>query len=69
MVEKIKADVDILLFVLTVKKSFLIYFAKIELSFNFETKSSLFTSVFIFSTISQIVKKNFMYFRHKHVDT
>ena len=34
------------------EKYFLVYFAKIELFFLFETKSSLSTSVFIFSTIS-----------------
>ena len=57
MVEKIKTDVDGLLFVLTVKKNFPIYFAKFELFFNLDTKSSLFTSIFIFSTISQIFKR------------
>ena len=54
MVEKIKADVDRLLLVLTMKKNVPIYFAKIQLS----------TSVFIFSTKFP----NFMYFGHKHVE-
>ena len=59
MVEKIKTDVDKLFFFFTVKKNFPIYFAKIELLFNFETKSSLSTSVFIFSAISQILNRKF----------
>ena len=54
-----KTDVERLLFVLTVKKKFSIYFAKIELLFHFETKSSLSTSVFIFSTISKIFKSQY----------
>ena len=58
IVEKIKTDVDKLLLVLTMKIFFSIYFAKIELFLNFETKRSLSTSVFIFSTISQILKRN-----------
>ena len=37
--------------------------------FIFWTKSTLSTSVFIFSTISQILKQNFTYFGHKHVKT
>ena len=53
MVEKI-TDVDRLLFVMMIKNEFPIYFAKIELFFNFEIKSSLSTSVFIFSNISKI---------------
>ena len=58
MVKKIKTDVDKLM-ILTMKHEFSIYFAKIELFFSFETKSSLSTSVFISSTISQISKKKF----------
>ena len=38
---------------------FSVYFAKTELFFIFGTKSSLSTSVFIFSTISQILKTKF----------
>ena len=53
MVEKIETDVDQLLLVLTMNTIFPIYIAKIELFFNFETKSSLSTSVFIFTTIFQ----------------
>ena len=48
-------DVVRLLLVLTIKK-FPIDIAKIKLFFNFGTKSSLSTSVFIFSTIFQIKK-------------
>ena len=67
MVEKIETDVDKLLLVLPVKKNVpissilekYICFAKIELLFYFETKSSLFSSVFMFSTISQILKRKF----------
>ena len=58
MVEKIKTDVDRLLLVSTMKKQCPIYFAETELFFNFETKNSLSTSVFIF-TISQISKIKF----------
>ena len=57
MVEKIETDVDKLLLVLTMNRIFPIYIAKIELFFNFETKSSLSTSIFIFTIISQILKK------------
>ena len=52
MAEKIKTDVDSLLLMLIMKTNFPIYFAKIELFFNFKTKISLSTSVFIFSIIS-----------------
>ena len=62
LAENIKTDVDRLLLFLTIKQNFPIYFAKIELFFNFETKSSLPTSVFIFSTISQIFKRKFYEF-------
>ena len=55
MLEKIETDVDRLLLVLTMNKNVPIYFAKIELSFNFEIKSSLFTSVFVFSAVSKIL--------------
>ena len=59
MMEKIKTEVDRLLLVLTIKRIFPIYFAKIDLFFNFESKSSLSTSVFILSTIFQILKGTF----------
>ena len=58
MVEKIKTDVDRLLLVSTIKTYFPIYFAKTEL-FNFETRSTLSTSLFILSTISQILNRTF----------
>ena len=35
------------------------YFDKIELFFNFEIKSSLSTSIFMFPTISKILKRKF----------
>ena len=70
MVEKIKTYVGRLLLVLTTKINFPIYFAKIELSFNFETKSSLPKFSFIFFTISQIFEgKFYVFFRYKHVET
>ena len=59
MAEKIKTDIDRLLLVLLMKTNFPIYFAKIELLFNFETKSSLSTFVFIFSAISEILETTF----------
>ena len=41
-----------------------------ERIFNFETKISLSTSVFIFSAISQIKKKKIlMNFGHKNIET
>ena len=65
MLLKIKSDVDRLLLVLTVKEHFPMYFAKIEHFLYFETKSSLSTYEFIFSTIS-LLKQKFMYFGQKH---
>ena len=59
MVEKIETDVYRLLLVLKMNKNFPIYFAKIEISFNFEIKSSLSTSVLVFSTLTQILKRKF----------
>ena len=38
MVEKMKTDVDRLLLLLTMKKTFPIYFTKTELFFNFRTR-------------------------------
>ena len=55
-------NVDKLLLVLTMNTIFAIYIAKIELFFNFETKSSLSTSIFIFTTISQILERKFYLF-------
>ena len=52
-------DVDRLLLVLIMKTNFPIYFAKIELFLNFETKSSLSASVFIFSNILEIFEIKF----------
>ena len=68
MAENIKTDVDKLFLVLKMENKFPIYFAKIEIVFNFEFKKSLSTSIFIFFTISQIKKKNFLYFKQKHVE-
>ena len=59
MVKKIKTDVDRLLLILIIKIKFTIYFAEIELFFNFETKSSLSTFVSIFSNISKICETKF----------
>ena len=59
MLEKIKTDVDGLLSVLIMKTKISVYFAKIKLFFIFETRNGLSTSVFIFSTISQILKTKF----------
>ena len=68
MLEKIKTYVDELLLILMMKKEIPICFAKIELFFNFETKSSLrpFLSPLIFP---KLWKQNFMHFGHKHVET
>ena len=49
---------QILLLFLIMKNKFLIEFAKIELFKIFQTKSCLFASVFILSTISQILDTN-----------
>ena len=46
-----------------------IYFNKIELFFSFGIKISLSTSLFTFTTISPILKKNVIYLGHKHVKT
>ena len=59
MPEKIKTDVNKLLLVLIMKTNFPIYFSKIELFFNFETKSRISTSVSIFSNISEILETKF----------
>ena len=59
MAEKIRIEVDRILWVLIVKTNFPIYFAKIELFFNFETKSSLSKSVFIISNIPEILEPKF----------
>ena len=57
MVEKIKADVSRLFLVTTIKKKISDIFCENWTSFNFDTKISISTSVFIFSTISQILKR------------
>ena len=59
MADKIWSDEDGLLLVLAMNKNFPIYFVKIEFFFNFDTKTSLPTSVFIFSTIPQILNRKF----------
>ena len=59
MIEKIKTDVDRQLSVFPMKKHFPIYYAKIGLFFYFVTKSSLSTSVFIYSKISQILETKY----------
>ena len=56
MLERIKTDVDGLLLFLIMKQKLSIYFSEIGLSFNFETKSSLFTSDFIFFNIFKILE-------------
>ena len=58
MLEKIKIDVVRLILVLIIKK-YLVYFAKIQLFFIFETKSILSTFVYIIYTISQTLKTKF----------
>ena len=58
MAEEITTDVDILLLVLQMKKNFRYILIKLNV-LNFETKSSLSTTVFMFSTISQILKCKF----------
>ena len=55
MTEKIKTDVDRLLFVLTMKKNFPIHFSEIEF-LKLKLKSM---SAHIFSSISQISKTKF----------
>ena len=67
MAEQIKTDVDTLLLVLIMKTNFPIYFAKIELFFNFETKRGLSASVSSL-TFPKFWKRNFMHFGHKHVE-
>ena len=58
MIEKIETNVDRLLSVSKLNKNFG-YIAEIELFFNFEIKSSLSTSIFILSIVSQILKRIF----------
>ena len=60
MINKVKLDVDILL----LKKKILIDFAKIEIFIIFQTKSSLSTSSFIFSTIYQILKTKYEFWAY-----
>ena len=55
-------DVVKVLLVLTMNTIFPIYITKIELFLDFETKSSLSTSVFICTTISKILKRKFYLF-------
>ena len=70
MVEKIKRNVDRLLLVSKMKKSSSLTKYIGNFFFTVKTKISQSTSVFIFSTISQIIKKqNFMYFEYKRVET
>ena len=70
ILEKIKTNVDRLLLVWKLKKfNFSEYFG--NFFFIIKTKSSLSTSVFIFSTISQILETTFniLYFGHKLLET
>ena len=60
MVVKIKTDVDRLVFVLRVKQNVPVYFAKIKLFLKFRNQKQ---SVFIFYTISQILKRKFYVFQ------
>ena len=69
MVEKIKTEVDRVLLVLNMKKNFPIYFTKIELFLNFETESSLSIPVLPYIPFFKFWKENFIYFKHKHVET
>ena len=62
MLEKIETDVDRLFLALTMKKHFLIYFAKTEFFLNFETKCSLSTSVFNFVDMVLFLKVKWMAF-------
>ena len=62
MLEKIKTDVDRLLFVLKFKKSSIIAKYIGTLFFIIKTKIRLFMSDFIFSTISQISETKFYIF-------
>ena len=63
-------NVDRLLLVSKLKKSSILAKYSENLFCIVKTKSSLFTSVFIFSTISQILNRKFyVLFRHKHVET
>ena len=67
IVEKMKTDVDRLLLVSKMKKSSILGKYIRDFLFIIKTKSSLSTSVFIFVTISQILKTKC--YVHKHVGT
>ena len=63
-------DVVGLLAVLTIKKDVPIYFAKTELFFQFQNQNYSIYVRFIFSIISQILKRKLHgLFRHKHIET
>ena len=62
MLEKIKTDEDRLLLVSKLKKSSILAKYIEKFFFIIKTKSSLSTSVFIFSAISQILKTTFYVF-------
>ena len=59
MVEKMEMNVDRLILVMTIKNIFRYILLKLNYFSYFETKGSLSTSVFMFSIISQILKRNF----------
>ena len=62
MVEKIKKDVDRLLLVSKLKKSSILAKYVGKFAFMIKTNSSLSTSTFIFSAISQILETTFYVF-------
>ena len=69
MVEKIKTDLDRLLLILTMKKSFPMYSDGIEL-FSISKPKVVYFSPFLSTLPSQKFRnENPMYFRHKHVET
>ena len=68
MIEKVKLDIDII-FGFDNEKKTSIDFAKIGILFILQTKSSLYTSAFVFSTISKILETTFFELFHKNVET
>ena len=62
---KNKMDIHRLLLVLIIKKKFRQILLKLNFFFIFQTKSSLSTSAFIFSTIFQILKTKFHLLRRQ----
>ena len=69
MVEKMKTDVDRLLLILIMGKKFPKYFVKLNF-FLFLKPNLVYLHSFLASPqFSKFLKQNFMYFRHKHVET